>query len=152
MNPLTMPELPPGAGADSNCFMYALESGDSARGRFVLQHLFDGNHRVVASTLALGEFLVSPYRDGTNAEVARVRADFEALPGLELHPVTAEIADHAARIRATTNLHLPDAIHIATAVVAGVDAFLTNDRELLRAAHELPILILDDLVGASGPP
>lgn len=146
---MTMPEVPSTAGADSNCFVYALENGDSARGQFVFQHLFDGNRRVVASTLALSEFLVSPYRDGTTAEVARVRADFEALPGLELYPVTPEIADHAARIRASTNILLPDAIHIATALVSGADAFLTNDRQLLRAAHELPILILDDLVRAS---
>jgi len=58
-----------------------------------------------------------------------------------------EIADQAARIRAATNLQLPDAIHIATALVAGAEAFLTNDRQLLRAADELPILILDHVVG-----
>ena len=84
------------------------------------------------------------------AEGARsARSSFETLPGVELHPVTAEIADEAARIRASTNLLLPDAIHVATAVVAGADAFLTNDRQLLRAENELQILILDDLAGVS---
>jgi len=101
--------------------------------------------------MALSEFLVSPYRQGTAAEVAAVRAGFQSLPGLELLPLTNEIADQAARIRAATNLQLPDAIHIATALVAGAEAFLTNDRQLLRAVDELPILILDDVAGTPPP-
>ena len=150
-----MPDLPVSTGTDANCFIYALERAGSDRGRFILGQLFDGNHRVIASTMALSEFLVSPYRQGTAAEVAAVRAGFQSLPGLELLPLTNEIADQAARIRAATNLQLPDAIHIATALVAGAEAFLTNDRQLLRALDELPILILEDVVGtrpASQPP
>jgi predicted nucleic acid-binding protein len=146
-----MPELPESVGADANCFVYALEIPDSPRGRYIAQQLLNGR-RIIASTLALSEFLVSPYRTGTRAEVAVVRANFENLPGLELYPVSAEIADHAARIRAATNLRLPDAIHIATALVTRAGAFLTNDRQLLRAQDELPILILDDVVGLSGTP
>ena len=150
-----MPELPESVGADANCFIYGLESPGSLRGEFVLRALLDGNHRVVASSLALAELLVRRYRVFGSDGAERARAAFEALPGLELYAVTNEIADQAARIRAATNLQLPDAIHIATALVAGAEAFLTNDRQLLRALDELPILILDDVVGtrpASQPP
>ena len=36
----------------------------------------------------------------------------------------------AARQRATLGMRMPDAIHVATALAAGCDAFLTNDRRL----------------------
>lgn len=36
----------------------------------------------------------------------------------------------------------PDAIHLATAISAGVDGFLTNDKDLMKV-EELPIMMLD---------
>lgn len=41
--------------------------------------------------------------------------------------ISAEIGAQAAQIRVKYNLTLPDALQIATALVAGCEAFLTND-------------------------
>jgi predicted nucleic acid-binding protein len=60
--------------------------------------------------------------------------------------VTADIAQEAARVRAATSWKLPDAVAVATAIVGGADAFLTNDRQLTRGETGLDILILDDLL------
>jgi predicted nucleic acid-binding protein len=61
-----------------------------------------------------------------------------------MFPVSLAIADSAARLRARYNLRTPDALHVATAINAGCQAFLTNDNTLKRVT-ELSILILDDL-------
>ena len=62
----------------------------------------------------------------------------------ELLPITAQIAESAAVLRAHYNLRTPDALHIATAIAAGCDAFLTNDAGVKRVA-EIAILVLDEL-------
>jgi predicted nucleic acid-binding protein len=54
------------------------------------------------------------------------------------------MADRAASIRARYRLRTPDAIHLATAILEGVDVFLTNDRDLLQV-REVPILLIDEL-------
>jgi predicted nucleic acid-binding protein len=69
-------------------------------------------------------------------------------PSLSILAVTAEIADAAARPRAGSGLLLPDAIQLATARAGGAEAFLTSDRSLAGAEGPLPVLVLDELVGA----
>jgi predicted nucleic acid-binding protein len=59
-------------------------------------------------------------------------------------PVNETIAARAAYLRAKYRLRTPDALHAATAIVSGCDAFLTND-VTFRRVNEIPILILDDL-------
>jgi uncharacterized protein len=49
-------------------------------------------------------------------------------------PFTLEAADSYARIRGTTNIASPDAIHLACAASARTDLFLTNDRDLVGKA------------------
>jgi predicted nucleic acid-binding protein len=41
-------------------------------------------------------------------------------------------------------MRTPDALHVATAIDAGCDAFLTNDTGIKRV-HEIAVLVLDDL-------
>lgn len=61
-----------------------------------------------------------------------------------LIPTTVVIARLAADLRARYNLRTPDALHIATAINASCDAFLTNDLGLKRVT-ELKVLVLDEL-------
>jgi predicted nucleic acid-binding protein len=51
----------------------------------------------------------------------------------------------AAGIRAATGLKLPDAIHSATAEVAGCRAVLTNDREMKAKLGDMCFLLDDYL-------
>ncbi len=45
-------------------------------------------------------------------------------------PLTCELADRAAALRAEHRFSTADAIHVATALDAGATAFVTNDRDL----------------------
>ena len=59
-------------------------------------------------------------------------------------PITASVSEKAALMRVSYGLKLPDALQVATALVAGCDAFLTNDAALQRVT-ELRILVLGAL-------
>ncbi len=99
---------------------------------------------VVTSDLALMEVLVGPFKRGDVA----LEKDFEkALLGTDVRllPITQPILREAARLRATTKLKTPDALHAVTAQQAGCTLFVTNDAGS-RAVPGLPLVILADLL------
>lgn len=59
--------------------------------------------------------------------------------------MSAGVADRMARLRASPGLRTPDAIHVATALEWGAQAFLTNDAGL-RQAPGIEVLLLSDFL------
>lgn len=112
--------------------------------RAFFRTMSQGEFQVVTSTLTLTEVLVHPLRSG-NIELAKqyrnVVLDQENLITM---PVSIEIAEVAAQLRATQNLRTPDAIQLATAMQGGATFFLTNDARL-AAISDLEVLVLDTL-------
>ncbi len=104
-----------------------------------------GEFRVVTSTLTLTEVLVYPLRSN-NLELAQqyrdIILDQENLVAL---PVSPEIAEIAAQLRADQNVRTPDSIQIATAMQMGATFFLTNDTGL-ENVRGLNVLVLDRLL------
>jgi predicted nucleic acid-binding protein len=133
-------------GVEAAPFIYFAErrSGYVAKMRAVFQRVTDGEVAVVASTITLTETLAKPLREKADDLVAAYRAMLGETPGVLLQPVDSATADRAAGLRARYNLKTPDALHVATAIEAGCDAFLTNDRDLRRVT-EIRVLVLDDL-------
>ena len=66
-------------------------------------------------------------------------------PGLIWVPVTLEVADRAARLRADYRLKTPDAIQVATAIAGGAAGFLANDAAMKRV-KEIECLVVDELL------
>jgi predicted nucleic acid-binding protein len=99
---------------------------------------------VVSSDLALMETLIGPFKSGNTA---LEQSYDQALLGTDLRllPITQAILREAARLRATTKLRTPDALHAATAQQAGCALFITNDLGF-RGVTGLPLVILDDLL------
>ena len=64
---------------------------------------------------------------------------------MRLLPITQPILREAARLRTTTKLKTPDAIHAATASDAGCALFITNDAGF-RGVGSIPLVILNDLL------
>ncbi len=104
-----------------------------------------GSLEIVSSELILMETLVGPLKSGNSA---LEKAFEQALlgTGMRLLPITQPILREAARLRATTKLKTPDALHAATALLAGCVLFVTNDTGF-RGVPGLPLVILDDLLG-----
>jgi predicted nucleic acid-binding protein len=114
----------------------------------LLQPLWQAAHAktidVVSSDLVLMETLVGPFKSG---DTVLEKAYEQALLGTDLRllPITQLILREAARLRATTKLKTPDALHAATAMTAGCALFVTNDASF-RGLAGLPLVILNDLL------
>lgn len=97
---------------------------------------------VVTSTLTITEILVKPLQHG-RIDLTRTFQDLLARY-VEIIPVTMEIAEAAAKLRADHGLRTPDAIQVATAITRQADFFLTNDARLARLSQP-EVLVLSDL-------
>jgi len=78
------------------------------------------------SILTVGEVLTGAYKANSPTKAQGLRDFFEG-GAVRLLPFNTETADRYARIRAQHRVPPADAIHLATASVAQVDLFLTND-------------------------
>jgi len=132
---------------DTSPFIYWLE--ENPKYFDVSRRIFDlvekRNAKVVTSTLTLSEALVLPYRMKDWRRVYRIHAVLDTYPHLEWLPPTIEIARRAAHIPADFNLRIPDAIHAATAQIAGATALITND-PIFRRVPSLGVLLLDEML------
>lgn len=96
----------------------------------------------VMSALVFSELLVPACRDkkpGLASTIIQILSNF---PNLTTLPVTTEISQRAAELRADQNLRTPDAIHVATALARDADYFITNDQQLLRLEKNKVLKIL----------
>jgi len=87
---------------------------------------------IVASDLTRLECRVKPMRDAQ----AVLLAQFDRFFGVTVHeivPLSGDVMDRATEVRARLGLGTPDAIHVAAALAASCDVFLTNDHRLNRA-------------------
>jgi predicted nucleic acid-binding protein len=103
-----------------------------------------GEFRIVTSLVTLLEVLVHPLRNGREDLAREYRGILLRSPGLTALPLGEEIAEEAARLRALHGVKTPDAIQLATALLAGATWFLTNDRDV-PPVPGLSVLIVDRL-------
>ena len=133
-------------GLDSTPFIYFIEKEVKSLPslRVIFSRIQDKCLEGITSTVALTETLVAALRD-TDEKMAQYYRNLLLETEVQTVPVSVEIAEEAARLRATYNLKTPDALMIATALSVGCQAFLTND-EALRRIGEVRVLILKELL------
>jgi predicted nucleic acid-binding protein len=134
-------------GLDTPVFIYHLE----AHPRYLslthelLAGVQAGRWAACTSVVTLMELTVRPWQ----LELSGVAREYEALlvhfPHLTVADVTRDIARQAAQLRARHRFRPVDAIQLATALVHGATAFVTNDVTLARLAPALDVVLLDDL-------
>ena len=86
---------------------------------------------LITSEMARLECRVKPLRDG-NSILLQDFDDYFTNTIAEIVPLTRDVVDRATEIRAQFNFKTPDALHLAAAVIAKCDVFLTNDHRLRR--------------------
>ena len=97
----------------------------------------------ITSTITLLEVLVLPIREG-NSVLIREYKSILLHSNFRLIPLTRDIAEKAAEMRAVYNLRTPDSVQIATAILNNADLLIANDKKWKRIT-EINIVILDEI-------
>ena len=131
---------------DADVLIYAAAPSHQFRNR--LRGLFEHaeQHGVMAgvgSVMLLPEILSKPLRADSADEITDLG---QLLALLDLRPVDAHVARVAVVLAATYGLKAADAVHLATAVNAGADRFITNNRkDFPKSIAEIDITYPDEL-------
>ena len=98
----------------------------------------------ICSVVTLAEVLPVPLKAKNAALVQAYEAILLDSREFECVSIDQRTAIKAARLRARYELKTPDALHVAAALEARCDAFLTNDKGIQRV-RELQVLVLQEL-------
>ena len=123
---------------DASVVIALLDAGDAHHAAAVATLAETGRERLILPASAYAEILVDPWRRGADA-VAVIRRFVTDL-GIHVEPLTPDIAERAARLRARHGaLRLPDALVLATADALDAVA-LTCDRAWPRASRRARVI------------
>lgn len=133
MEPIDLAGLAGGALLliDSAPIIYFLEDHPKLASRFkpIFAAHAAGELRFAISTITIAEVLTGPLQNRDEALARRYRAVLQSWQVVDLD---ADIAESAARLRASLRLKLPDAIQAASALAINADAIVTHDRDFSR--------------------
>jgi predicted nucleic acid-binding protein len=132
---------------DTSVFIYQLEANARYLGLTdaIFSWIEQAGHEAITSTITMTELLVPSYRDGDEEKVDEFYGLLTTYPNLLWIAPALEVADVAARFRATYRLRTPDALQAATAVRAKATGFITNDPVFARV-KELETAVLDQFL------
>jgi len=103
----------------------------------------------IGSVMLLPELLTKPLRERATEELDELGA---LLSRLDLRPVDVATAELGTALGASYRLRAADAVHLATAVGAGADRFLTNNvADFSKSITEIDITYPDDLPDPARP-
>jgi len=98
----------------------------------------------IGSVLLLPELLTRPLRDGADDELIALSA---LLSRIALLPADQATAEMATALGASYGLRAADAVHLATAVGAGADRFITNNKaDFPKSISEISVTYAEDLI------
>lgn len=80
------------------------------------------------SVITAAELLVRPLRASVT-DLTYIHTFLTGFPHLSPLPIDMQVALQAANIRATTNIRLPDAMIVASGLLAGCEAIICNDKQ-----------------------
>ena len=140
MGPLVLDDLPEQALLliDSAPIIYVLEGHPKFGTRF--KPLFEahaaGRLRFAVTTITIAEVLTGPLQAADDALARRYRAILQSWQPIALD---VDIAESAARLRASLRLRLADAVQAASALAINAAALVTHDRDFSRV-HSLKVI------------
>ncbi len=121
---------------DANVLIYFFEGIEPQATMIekIFNSVLKGQNEVVISTVAVSEVLTGFYMagDAAKAQTAKKMLQDLTINGFSIVPVSFEIADLAAQLRAKRGGKLPDAIIVATALNQNVSVVYSEDKDLQR--------------------
>jgi predicted nucleic acid-binding protein len=131
---------------DSNIFIYHLERASHWH-ELACQVFVDadrGGARLITSDLAVAECLLQPHRSGNAVLIELYERFFDDDAALERVALDYDLLKEAALIGGLHGMKLLDSIHVASAIAAACEIFITNDSGI-RGPAGLNIVQLSDL-------
>lgn len=118
---------------DSMIVIYLLEGHPlfSLRARQLLERSFRRGDSLFTSYFALGEILAGAEKSPTPKKTGEVQQTLQEM-GFTFLPFGQGGVAPFSRLRAKEKLKVADCIHLACAASAGIDLFLTGDKQLLK--------------------
>ena len=121
--------------------------GDETHGRATRDLMIavrQGRVRAQTSVMTLYQLLAELYRRGESGRASDLARDLTVHAGLDMVPVTPDIAIQAAEVRAQLGGRPERALQVATALASRADLFLTTESGLRRIAG-MSVANLEDL-------
>jgi len=118
---------------DTMLFVYLMEDNPSYSTRVheLLSRARRRNDQLFTSCLTLGEIMAG-LEKASNPQAASSVSGALTQMGFSFLPFDQGAAPAFSKLRAKEKLKAPDAIHLACAASAGIDLFLTGDKQLTR--------------------
>ena len=132
---------------DANIFIYLVEGFRELEAQLetIRASILNAECIVFTSELTLAEVLVAPFQLGNAELVTNNRNFIEASGAFTLLPTTRETYIRASLYRAKFNMKTPDAIHMASAVEARCEVFVSNDKGI-KAPTGIEMVLIGEAV------
>ena len=128
---------------DTNVIIYFLEGVEPPASKVekILDTIIKGKNEGLVSTITIAEVLTGFYiaGDKVKADKAKKLLKDLTLNSFKIVPVTFEIADLAANLRAKRGGRLPDALIVATALNQEANCIYSQDKDLQRYIKDIKI-------------
>ena len=128
---------------DTNILIYFLEGIEPQASKVekLLASFMKTEDDGVISTVTVAEVLTGFYSAGDAKKTAKVKKLLSdiTLNSFKIVPVTFEIADLAANLRAKKGGKLPDALVVATALIQKASLVYSQDKDLQRFSKDIKI-------------
>ena len=118
---------------DTMLFIYLLEGHPAhvSRVRHLLARAYERGDSLYSSHLAIGEVMAGTGPSQDTQKQAVIQSTLREM-GFNFLPFDEGAVLPFSRLRAKEKLKIADAIHLACAASAGIDLFLTGDKQLLK--------------------
>jgi len=118
---------------DTMLFIYLLEGHPSfsPRARQLLDRAYNRGDSLYTSCLALGEVMAGAEKSPKPQKALDLRQTILEM-GFTCLPFDGGAVAPFSRLRAKERIKVADAIHLACAASAGIDLFLTGDKQLAK--------------------
>lgn len=132
---------------DTALFIYLFEENEAffAQAKKVFEAAIEQGSIVTNSVIVIAELLSKKEIQTELPVKVLLKNSYYNLPNLKLVSVDRIISEHAADLRATYNIALPDAIHLSTAILEDCQLFVTNDKKLKRV-KEIKVFCISDFI------
>jgi predicted nucleic acid-binding protein len=134
------------AALDTNILIYFLDGIEPQASKVeqILGRFMKAQDKGIISTVTVAEILTGFYLTGDTNKAVTVKKLLNdlTLNSFKIVPVTFEVADLAANLRAKRGGRLPDALIVATALNQQANIIYSQDRDLQRFSKDISICLL----------